>query len=102
MSTQHIVVSDLELWRKSSNTNLNIDRYRRFHATALKNRILIPSVHVYGAQDLARRQNQEMVKLCEADSSRVVEHSGGHEIPSAAIRDIAVAIQKTVARANFI
>ena len=78
-----------------------LGKHRRFHAEATTERIKIPTVHVYGAKDEAQDQSLALLNLCDSESSQVVKHEGGHELPRAASQDIAKAIQRAAVRADF-
>ena len=79
----------------------SMPRIRGLHAEATSSRIEIPTVHVYGAKDELRQQSLGARNLCDSRLTYTVEHDGGHSIPRSANRDIAMAIQNAVSRAEF-
>lgn len=45
-------------------------------------RLRVPTVHVYGTQDVYQSQSKELSELCEDATATVIRHREGHWIPS--------------------
>jgi predicted esterase len=76
---------------------------RRWHPSHDANRILIPTVQIYGSQDAYLPQSELLRDLCDEEFRHVYKHHGGHEIPRAAnvCRNIAGVILQTKSRAEL-
>ena len=56
---------------------------RRFVPDVDKERIQIPTAHVYGAQDVDLKKSLALVEMCDKDLMETYMHEGGHDIPRA-------------------
>ena len=56
---------------------------RRFVPEVDKERIQIPTAHVYGAQDVDLKKSLALIEMCDKGLRETYMHQGGHEIPLA-------------------
>ena len=56
---------------------------RRFVPAVDKERIRIPTAHVYGEQDVDLKKSLALVEMCDEKLRETYMHHGGHEIPNA-------------------
>lgn len=76
---------------------------QRFHPAVDKQRIAIPTAHIYGRRDPYYNQSLDLIKLCESKWVSRFEHSEGHNVPraSSVTRGIVDAIEKAVRASEF-
>ncbi|KAL6715371.1 hypothetical protein ACLMJK_007637 [Lecanora helva] len=76
---------------------------RRFNAKVDKERLEIPTAHIYGANDVDVRKSEKLVELCEEKVRYTYVHQGGHNIPRGeeTSRGIADVVRKVVARSEM-
>ena len=79
-----------------------LDNFRILLYDTTKERLQIPTVHVYGLSDPSREQSLAVRDLYNEKLLQSVQHHGGHEIPKAPSQQIARAIQKVAIRAEFL
>lgn len=78
--------SALQLHVNADNTTVDDDGaspfiVRRFVPSVDRERIRIPTAHVYGAQDKDLRKSLALVEMCDEKMRWIYMHQGGHEIP---------------------
>ena len=56
---------------------------RRFVPEVDKERIQIPTAHIYGAQDVDLKKSLALIEMCDQGLTETYMHQGGHEIPLA-------------------
>ena len=71
---------------------------RRFVPEVDKERIQIPTAHVYGAQDVDLKKSLALVEMCDEELRETYMHQGGHDIPRA--EDVHQDIMKVVEAAS--
>ena len=90
----------LDLAQKPDNAHL---RPRCFHPDLHREKISIPTAHVYGKQDQFRLHAKHLVRLCDATVTAVFEHEGVHDVPHSIADNKIVSelVQKTILRSEF-
>ena len=56
---------------------------RRFVPEVDKERIQIPTAHIYGAQDVDLKKSLALIEMCDESLREKYMHQGGHNIPRA-------------------
>ena len=56
---------------------------KRFVPEVDKERIQIPTAHVYGAKDKDLKKSLALIEMCDKDLRETYMHQGGHDIPMA-------------------
>ncbi|CAK3786716.1 Hypothetical predicted protein [Lecanosticta acicola] len=77
---------------------------RRFNPSLHKDKINIPTAHLYGAKDAHRPQSLRLIEMCDEKQVATFEHCGRHEVPRTPkqAEGMATAIKKTFEKAQFI
>lgn len=77
---------------------------RRFSPRTHKDRIDIPTAHLYGQSDPWRAQSLRLVELCDQKQAVCFEHNGAHRVPRAQdqSQEMAKAILHTFQNAQFV
>ena len=75
---------------------------RRFVPEVDRERIQIPTVHVYGAQDVDLKKSLALIEMCDEGLRETYMHRGGHDIPRAedVHRKIVEVVQAAVVRSD--
>ena len=76
---------------------------RIFHPLAVKERVTIPTVHVYGKEDPIANQSALVVRLCDKKKSKTIVYEGGHYGPTSLsdLRAIAAAIEWAMQKSMY-
>lgn len=77
---------------------------RRFSPRTHKDRISIPTAHIFGKKDHFRLQSLQLANLCDSKQATCFEHSGAHDVPRRGDQSagIAKAIMCTFEKAQFV
>ncbi|EED18832.1 DUF341 family oxidoreductase, putative [Talaromyces stipitatus ATCC 10500] len=69
----------------------------------LEGKLTVPTLHVAGRQDFVYNYSLNLYKICNAETSTLLTHDGGHEIPTDAkmITKMAAAIRDLSRRSMF-
>lgn len=89
-----------DFWEHNLANSLPI---RRFSPRTQKDKISIPTTHIFGKNDPYRLQSLQLSKLCDVKQANCFEHGGGHEVPRSKdqSKGIAQAIMRTFQNAEF-
>ena len=106
------IVSEVSRAREIEETPAKVDTpeeafsktVRRFNAKVDKERVQIPTGHIYGAKDVDFEKSRQLVELCEEKVRYEYVHKGGHNIPlgEETNRSIADVVKKVVARSEIL
>lgn len=77
---------------------------RRFSPRTHKDRINIPTAHLYGEYDPWRAQSLRLIHLCDQKQAVSFEHGGAHNLPRTAeqSKEMAKVVMRTFQNAHFI
>lgn len=81
----------------------SLQQIRRWHPESDRERIDVPTVHVYGGRDPYMPQGQLLKQLCDKGPTYEYKHPGGHEVPRSRqiCKEVADRILQAKARAEL-
>ncbi|EAW11761.1 uncharacterized protein ACLA_094610 [Aspergillus clavatus NRRL 1] len=82
---------DYEEWQRGNLVDINLE--------AMEGIVEIPTVHVWGAQEISAAEAYQTSMVCRPDIKWVYEHPGGHEIPGSGLKHAVTGTANAIRRA---